>query len=325
MSITHSLQSLFAFYPNYRNSLEASRRRIPEAPQFKASRTRRIPLANDDGVERSKESINALVLSDSLCASRFCCCGRRRFIGASGAALLPILPSNASELERDTTAVLNKFHPPRPDWYEELYASIMDKSIAAYEEEVAGYKADLFKKLRGKNKKVMELGIGTGPNLKYYADEAGVSVVSVDPNKKMEKYAKEAAVAAGLPLSCFNFIQTVGEALPVSDASMDAVVGTLVLCSVKDVKLTLEEIKRVLKPGGLYVFMEHVAAQDGTLLRFAQGLLDPLQQIVADGCHLTRDTGKLISEAGFSDVNINTTLLSTFSIIRPHIYGIASK
>ncbi|XP_010257937.1 PREDICTED: methyltransferase-like protein 7A isoform X2 [Nelumbo nucifera] len=252
MSITHSLQSLFAFYPNYRNSLEASRRRIPEAPQFKASRTRRIPLANDDGVERSKESINALVLSDSLCASRFCCCGRRRFIGASGAALLPILPSNASELERDTTAVLNKFHPPRPDWYEELYASIMDKSIAAYEEEV-------------------------------------------------------------------------GEALPVSDASMDAVVGTLVLCSVKDVKLTLEEIKRVLKPGGLYVFMEHVAAQDGTLLRFAQGLLDPLQQIVADGCHLTRDTGKLISEAGFSDVNINTTLLSTFSIIRPHIYGIASK
>ncbi|PWA69983.1 zinc finger, RING/FYVE/PHD-type [Artemisia annua] len=120
------------------------------------------------------------------------------------------------------------------------------------------------------------------------------------------------------------FVQ-VGESLPVSDGSMDAVVGTLVLCSVEDVNKTLQEIKRVLKPGGLYIFVEHVAAKDGTFLKVIQRVLDPLQQTVADGCHLTRETGDSISAAGFSSVDIKTTFLSSASLINPHAYGIALK
>lgn len=171
----------------------------------------------------------------------------------------------------------------------------------------------------------MELGIGTGPNIKYYAGNNDVDVVGVDPNQKMEKYVEAAAVSNGIPPEKFKFIQAVGEALPLSDVSVDAVVGTLVLCSVKDVDATLQEVRRVLKPGGLYLFVEHVAAKDGTFLKFVQGVLDPLQQTVADGCHLTRNTGTSISAAGFSSVDINMAFLSTLSIISPHVYGIAHK
>ncbi|PIA34501.1 hypothetical protein AQUCO_03700048v1 [Aquilegia coerulea] len=258
-----------------------------------------------------------------------CSCGglgRRHFIGvSSGALLLPTFPSFASDLlPSHSKDMLNRIHPPKPDWYEEFFALAMEKSMKSYEAEIAGYKANLFTELRGKSK-VLELGIGTGPNLSYYAGDGDVSVFGIDPNKRMEKYAQEAAASAGLSSSNFIFTQAVAEALPVNDASMDAVIGTLVLCSVKDIQLALQEVKRVLKPGGLYIFIEHVAAKDGTTLRLMQKVFDPLQQLVSDGCHLTRETGKYISQAGFSDININMTYLSNASLISPHVYGIASK
>lgn len=117
----------------------------------------------------------------------------------------------------------------------------------------------------------------------------------------------------------------VGEALPIRDASMDAVIGTLVLCSVKDVDMTLQEVKRVLKPGGQYIFIEHVAANDGTPLKLLQQAVDPLQQLLSDGCHLCRETGKRISEAGFLDANVNMASVSSVSLISPHVYGVAFK
>jgi SAM-dependent methyltransferase len=143
--------------------------------------------------------------------------------------------------------VLNRVHPPRPDWYDEFYASVLNSTAEPYEAEVSGtlvkqffflvrimysglhlmtffslflycyflagkvavYKTQLFTNLRGKAKKVLEIGIGTGPNLKYYANSADIQVYGVDPNTKMEKFAQESAVAAGLPLSNFEFIQAV--------------------------------------------------------------------------------------------------------------------
>ncbi|KAH1059782.1 hypothetical protein GLYMA_02G109300v4 [Glycine max] len=186
------------------------------------------------------------------------------------------------------------------------------------------YKSQIFGNLKGKGLRILEIGIGTGPNLSYYASGSGVEVVGIDPNPKMEKYARSSAASAGLPTSNFEFIQAVGEAIPLSDASVDAVVGTLVLCSVKDVDMTLK-VRRVLRPGGLYVFVEHVAAKDGTFLKFMQRVLDPLQQTLADGCHLSRETGNDISRAGFSSVELNTAFLSSATFINPHAYGIAYK
>ncbi|XP_002522459.2 putative methyltransferase-like protein 7A [Ricinus communis] len=253
---------------------------------------------------------------------RCCSCGRRHFLETSLLSAVSDAPANASGYK----ATMNKVRPPRPDWYEELYASVLNSDMMnSYEAEIAAYKSQLFANLRGKAKKVLEIGIGTGPNLKYYGNDDDVEVFGVDPNGKMVKYAQKAAEAAGLPPANFKFIQAVGEAIPLSDASVDAVVGTLVLCSVTNVDQTLQEVKRVLRPGGLYLFVEHVAAKEGTFLRFVQNLLDPLQQTVADGCHLTRETGKKISEAGFSGVDLNTTFLSKTAFINPQVYGIASK
>ncbi|KAI4328464.1 hypothetical protein L6164_020817 [Bauhinia variegata] len=256
-----------------------------------------------------------------------CLCGRRHLIRAASVAAsrFPIRPSNATNSPSDYEVVVEKFHPPRADWYEELYASVLNSAMKSYEAEVARYKSQVFSDLRGNAQKVLEIGIGTGPNLKYYANDSDTQVIGIDPNAKMEKYALKSAESAGLPLSNFKFIHAVGEVIPLQDASVDAVVGTLVLCSVKDIEMTLKEMKRVLRPGGLYAFVEHVAAKDGTLLRFVQRVLDPLQQILSDGCHLCRQTGKSISSAGFSSVELNTASLSTAAFVNPHVYGIARK
>nr|BAO45871.1 methyltransferase [Acacia mangium] len=237
--------------------------------------------------------------------------------------LFPIAPSTAAAPPRSNYAdVVNKFHPPKPGWYEELTAKILNGATKLYEAEVAPYKSELFSNLKEKAQKILEIGIGTGPNLKYYASNPDVLVVGIDPNQKMEKYARSSAVSAGLPPSNFEFIHAVGEVIPLDDASVDAVVGTLVLCSVKDVSMTLQEIKRVLRPGGMYVFVEHVGAKEGAL-RFIQKILDPLQQTLADGCHLRRDIESYISEAEFSRVDLNTLSLKKALCLNPYIYGVA--
>ena len=74
---------------------------------------------------------------------------------------------------------------------------------------VARYKSQVLSNLKGKALKILEIGIGTGPNLSYYASDPEVHVVGIDPNPKMEKYARSAAASAGLPLSNFEFIQAV--------------------------------------------------------------------------------------------------------------------
>jgi ubiquinone/menaquinone biosynthesis C-methylase UbiE len=74
---------------------------------------------------------------------------------------------------------------------------------------IAGYKENLFSNLSGIGKKVLEVGVGTGPNFKYYANNSNLSITGVDPNKQMEKYARSSATTAGLPLSNFNFLRGV--------------------------------------------------------------------------------------------------------------------
>ncbi|KAF8779795.1 hypothetical protein HU200_002055 [Digitaria exilis] len=296
---------------------------------------------------------------------RRCCCGRRHLIGASSAAaLLPLLaPPSRAAPPIEPEVMLERVHPSRPDWYEEFYAVAMDQGMKSYEAEIAGYKAKLFSRLSTTRKNILELGVGTGPNFKYYASNNGCIVIGVDPNKHMENYARKTALSAGLPSSSFTFRRGVAEALPVEDNSMDVVIGTLVLCSVNNIDMSLREpwfsaeIKRVLKPGGLYLFIEHVAAPgnpgskiasnitttlelllhsieylflsvciaDGSLLRLVQGAFDPLQQFVADGCHLTRKTGENIRDVGFSSLSLDSVRLSNAYIISPHVYGVASK
>nr|XP_025654769.1 methyltransferase-like protein 7A isoform X3 [Arachis hypogaea] len=230
-------------------------------------------------INNESSRVNSPAPSQLTTKRRCLFCGRRHFVEAATLAttLFPIKPSRAtnnSDSDYDYADVLNQFHPPKPDWYEEFYAWVMNSATKSYEAEVAKYKSQVLSNLKGKALKILEVGIGTGPNLSYYANDSDVHVVGIDPNPKMEKYARSSARLAGLLLSNFEFFQAVGEAIPLSDASVDAVVGTLVLCSVKDVDLALKErrlqvtakkkVKRVLRPGGKYVFVEHLAAKADT-------------------------------------------------------------
>ncbi|XP_010937183.1 uncharacterized protein [Elaeis guineensis] len=303
--------------------------RTSSLPPSKA-RTLTLTLARSSPTGKASPEPVGLVSDLRLSRALQCCtCGRRLGLlgGTAAVALFRVPPPQAlGDGPPDPEDMVERFHPSRPDWYEELYAKVLEQGmIMPYEAEVAAYKAKIFSQLTGKSKKILELGVGTGPNFKYYASATDINVIGVDPNKKMEKYAQAAAVAAGLPLTNFSFMRGVGEALPVRDETMDTVIGTLVLCSVKDVDMALREIRRVLKPGGLYLFIEHVAARDGSLIRCVQSILDPLQQFVSDGCHLTRETGRLISETGFSSVDLNTAFLSSAAFLGPHVYGIARK
>ncbi|WZZ06520.1 hypothetical protein YC2023_092441 [Brassica napus] len=212
-----------------------------------------------------------------------------------------------------------------------LNSCLLNSTMQSYWDEIENFKNKVFDKLTEKDKKVLEIGIGTGPNMRYFAARnVNVTLLGLDPNPKMKKYARKAAVRAGLNPKNFRFMQGVGEAIPLEDGSVDAVVATLVLCTVSDVTQTLNEIKRVLRPGGRFIFLEHVAAEgtlNGSLFRRLQKLLDPLQQILADGCHLTRNTRECILEAGFSGgAQIETVSMYSFPwITRPHIYGVAYK
>lgn len=96
------------------------------------------------------------------------------------------------------------------------------------------------------------------------------------------------------------------------------------LCSVPNVQRALAEAQRVLKPGGKFLFIEHVVAPDQQL-RLLQHLLNPLQQATADGCHLDRDTLSSIQSAGFANVDVSRFTVPGLGLIGPHVAGIATN
>ena len=176
-------------------------------------------------------------------------------------------------------------------------------------------------------------------------------VTAVDPNPAMQPYAREVAAQHGL--QSFTVVQGAAEELPFDDNSFDRVVCTLVrahsacdccislashvivgqlvhvcmqvLCSVEDVPAAISEIKRVLRDGGKYLFLEHVAAgRDRPVLRAAQSVLTPLQSILADGCHLNREAPlEVMQQAGFTFQKQKRFDMPGLSLLGPHISGVA--
>ena len=192
---------------------------------------------------------------------------------------------------------------------------------AAHEAHVAERKREAFRSLAGT---VLELGPGTGVNFRYLPD-AVERWVGIEPNPHMHAALRAAAAERDVET---EFRRVTAEGMDVADESVDAVISTLVLCSVPDPAVVLRDVLRILKPGGRFVFLEHVAAPAGTSTRRRQRLLKPLWWYVADGCRLDRDLEAEIRAAGFSRVALEAFTLppeAAPAVVRPSILGIAEK
>jgi ubiquinone/menaquinone biosynthesis C-methylase UbiE len=141
---------------------------------------------------------------------------------------------------------------------------------------------------------VLEIGVGSGPNLALYGP-ATDRVCAIDPSSELLRLAGERSTQASVPVS---LVRASAEHLPFPDAVFDTAVMTWTLCSVADPALALVEARRVLKPGGRLVFVEHGLAPEPGVARWQRGLT-PCWRHIAGGCHLDRRIDDLIRAAGF--------------------------
>ena len=199
-----------------------------------------------------------------------------------------------------------------------LFAWVMNKGESINRKLYGPFKQDLFVNLKGT---VVEIGPGTGINFNYLP--SGITWLGVEPNEAFHELLLSQAKASGIAATLLS-----GEAdnIPLADNYADAVICTLVLCSVSNPSAAITEMKRVLKPGGKLIFIEHVAAPRGTMLRTAQNAFNPFNRVVADGCNCNRETWSTIQQAGFNQVEIsNYRLKGTLKFHSPHIMGFAVK
>jgi SAM-dependent methyltransferase len=167
---------------------------------------------------------------------------------------------------------------------------------------------------------IVELGPGTGTNLRYY--RRGTRLVAIEPNQHMHPALARMAGRHSISLE----IRTAGaEATGLPDASVDAVVCTLVLCTVPDPVAALTEARRILRPTGRLLVIEHVAAPEGTALARLQRLLHRGWQWAFEGCDLSRPTDVQLSTAGFAAVELeHYRLRSLFLPVNEQVVGVAT-
>lgn len=176
-------------------------------------------------------------------------------------------------------------------WYD---AHIMPRLVtcACSQGQVMKRRSEIVPRARGD---VLELGCGGGLNQQFY-DVASVCRFSgIDPHEGLLDNARDAARAKGWQV---DLRAASGEDLPFPSSSFDAVVCTYTLCSVSDPARVLSEVRRVLKPGGELLFLEHGRAPDSRIAKW-QMRIEPVWKRMAGGCHLTRPIGAALRGAGF--------------------------
>ena len=169
---------------------------------------------------------------------------------------------------------------------------------------------------------ICEIGPGVGSNFDYYPD--GAQVIGIEPNLRMVPHLHRRAGDRGMQVQ----VHTMGaESLPLEDGSVDEVVCSLVLCTVEDPDTVVSEIRRVLRPGGRFRFVEHVAAPSGSLRSGVQRLLRAPWRWGFEGCCLDRDTATTIGKAGFQSVEIEVGKMpkSVFYPVNHAIWGVATR
>jgi ubiquinone/menaquinone biosynthesis C-methylase UbiE len=172
--------------------------------------------------------------------------------------------------------------------YGRIFAAMYDRMMAGTEKAGLGDRRhDLLAAADGR---VIEIGAGTGVNLSHYPARV-TELVLTEPEEPMAKRLEQKAAAAG---RAATVVRTPAEALPFPDDSFDTAVCTLVLCTVSDPERALAEIDRVLKPGGQFLFLEHVRSDDPQLAKW-QDRIAPFWRGFGHGCNCNRATPAMIS------------------------------
>ena len=203
-------------------------------------------------------------------------------------------------------------------WRSRFEAWLLDAGAAPDDDPVAVRTAAAIGAMTGT---VVELGAGTGANARWFAD--GVHVIAVEPNPHMHERLRAAAERHAVDLE----IRTVrGESIDVEDASVDAVVGTLLLCGVDDPARVIAEAHRVLRPGGTYFFVEHVVAPDASLTRRVQSVFRRPNAWLFNGCRIDQDTESLLRAGPFDRVDVDRIDRGPrAAYVRHQIVGTATK
>lgn len=185
-------------------------------------------------------------------------------------------------------------------------ARVYDRVEARTERRFAPMRTDLWRRVRGPH--VLEVGVGTGKNLPFYP--ASISVTGVDLAPRMLDQARARAANLGVTV---DLREADAQALPFPDASFDTAVATFVFCSVPDPALGLCEVRRVLKPGGQLLLLEHVLTHK-PVLRQIMHLLNPLV-VRLMGANIDRETVENVRRAGFVDVRVEDRWLDIVKLI----------
>jgi ubiquinone/menaquinone biosynthesis C-methylase UbiE len=204
--------------------------------------------------------------------------------------------------------------------WDRIFAAGYDTVMKSAEKSTfGGHRQTLLARLSGR---VVEIGGGTGANLPYYpaaVDEVVIAEPSEPMARRLERKLPEHASLNA------RVVHAPAEALPFEDESFDFAVSTLVLCTVDDPARALGEVRRVLRPGGQLVFVEHVRSDDPKLARW-QDRLHGLQLRVGNGCHCNRATLDSVKAAGFDVTELeHDRVKKAPPIVRPLIVGAASR
>jgi SAM-dependent methyltransferase len=186
------------------------------------------------------------------------------------------------------------------------------------EAEVAEHRSTLLAGLAGR---VVEVGAGNGLNFPHYPATV-IEVLAVEPEPYLRRLALAAAGQAPVTI---RVVDGTAEALPAQDIAFDAVVASLVLCTVAELERALADARRVLRPSGTLRFYEHVRAEDPRLARWQDRLERPSGWL-AGGCHPNRDTVAAITAAGLRVVQLDRFDLQAMPVLaRPHVLGVAER
>jgi SAM-dependent methyltransferase len=193
-----------------------------------------------------------------------------------------------------------------------LFPWLMDAALAGFTE----MRRDLLAQAAGRT---LEIGAGSGLNLPHYP-RAVTDLTLLTPDFPLPERLKRRMALLPMP---HRFVVASAEALPYPDASFDTVVATLVFCTIPDAAAAAAEVRRVLKPAGRLITLEHVRSQDPGLARW-QRRLDPVWERLACGCHLDRDAAATFAAAGLRVDGLETVTRPGLSLVRDFVRGTAA-